>query len=210
MWRRVLVFASLLGSLSLAHGRTPMQEELAAQLPKYESNPAAPKPATETKEIKNRATLVRLPAAASEPPTAKDRPATAPNEGTKETVVLPQVTVTGKSGPGRERALPRLGVTRPVKDLPALPFETAAARDERLVKKHLTPLDYLFLNRFTLPFIGVPKEARARQMELVSATAATLNEIAESIDSNLWTGRTPEETKQLKEMYYDVYVARPK
>ena len=155
-WRRgvCVVGLSLVGA-ALLHGRTPMQEELAAQLPKFAPDGAtAPKPATGVEEVKNRATLIRLPAAEPAKPAASEPP--------KEIIVLPQVTVTGKSVPAQSSGLPKLNVTRPVKDLPAVPFETAGARDERLVKKHLTPFDYLFLNRFTLPFIGISKEARGR------------------------------------------------
>lgn len=68
----------------MAQNRTPMQEALAAELPKFDPGAATPKPATDPKtaDMKTRATLIRLPANASERPT--------PNEGGKEIVVLPK------------------------------------------------------------------------------------------------------------------------
>jgi hypothetical protein len=41
---------------------------------------------------------------------------------------------------------------------------TPKARDVELVKRYITPFDRYFLNRLTLPIVGISKEARARMM----------------------------------------------
>ncbi len=41
---------------------------------------------------------------------------------------------------------------------------TPEAKDVELVKTYITPFDRYFLNRFTLPILGISKEARARTM----------------------------------------------
>jgi hypothetical protein len=43
-------------------------------------------------------------------------------------------------------------------------WRTKKAEDAALVKEYITPFDRYFLNRFTLPIIGMSPEARARMM----------------------------------------------
>ena len=205
-----MVVAWSLSGVALAEGRTPMQEAVASKLPKFQDGTEVQKPPA-AEEVKTRATLFRLPASAMIPPAKVEPPAK--SEPAKEApVLLPQVTVTGKSKPAPEvfSPLPRLNVRPPVKDLPAVPFETPSARQARLVRKHLTAFDRLFLNRFTVPIFGISQAARAERLEREEATALAFNEVAEGIEWVFWTGKTPAEKKQLKEMYYDVLVARPK
>lgn len=209
-----MVVALSLPVVALGEGRTPMREALSSTLPKFGEGVETPKPVVE--EVKTRATLVRLPASPMIPPAKVEPPAKTETEKSEPAqdpvVVLPQVTVTGKSKPGAEAdsPLPRLNERAPVKDLPAVPFETASARRERLIRKHLTAFDRLFLNRFTMPIFGVSQASRAEQLEREEVTARAFNEVAENIEWTFWTGKTPEEKKKLKEMYYDILVSRPK
>jgi hypothetical protein len=45
-----------------------------------------------------------------------------------------------------------------------LDWLTPKAQDVELVKHYITPFDRFFFNRFTLPIVGMSKEARARMM----------------------------------------------
>lgn len=96
----------------------------------------------------------------------------------------------------------------PVKDEPAEAFETPAARDERLVRKHLSAFDRFFLNRVT-PF-GVSMVQRAQQAEAIEHSGMELNAIAELVEGNESDKGKTEENRRLREAYYDTYIARPK
>jgi hypothetical protein len=87
-------------------------------------------------------------------------------------------------------------------------FETPAARDERLVKKHLSDLDRLFLNRYT--FFGVSKEKRARESEAVEQASQQLDEVAEALEAKSSGQTETDEERKLKEAYFDAFVSRPK
>jgi hypothetical protein len=106
--------------------------------------------------------------------------------------------------------LPRILVRPPVKELPPEEFETPAERDARLVKKHLTAFDRLFLNRFTLPLFGIRKESRAREQEAVERTAKQLDEVATILELTQQEQGDSEEAKKLRELYREVFMARPK
>jgi hypothetical protein len=103
--------------------------------------------------------------------------------------------------------LPTL-IARPTfHDAPAEPFETPAARDERLVRNHLSEFDRFFLNRVTP--LGISKEQRAREAEAVQHSAQELDAIAELTQG---AGATADaaEAKKLREAYLDTYVTRPR
>lgn len=132
----------------------------------------------------------------------------------EEIVILSRIVV--QPGGGAEAAnveptvrLPRL-VVRPKEGAAAEEFETPAARDERLVKKHLSALDRLVLNRFSL--FGKSKEQRAREAEAIEQQAWVLGEVAELIEFSQETGGEGEtaEERELRELYLDVFVSRPK
>ena len=66
------------------------------------------------------------------------------------------------------------------------------------------------MNRFTLPLFGRSKESRAREHEAIQSAAVQLNTIADLIQREGAEGRDPAEQKKLKELYLDLYIARPK
>lgn len=89
---------------------------------------------------------------------------------------------------------------------PAEQTETEAERNQRLIEKHLSPLDRNLLNRFTLPLVGISNATRARQME----DDAEFQAWRERMDDTLRGLRrtNPEEWRRLREIYYDIVVQR--
>lgn len=180
-----------------------MRAVLREALPKYDPNAKAaaqPGSAKATRDSKSRGK-----------PGLSDKTASAGSPTNQAPVVLPRMIVRPTDSlPAPPMAVPQLRVTRPAKDLPAGEFETDAARSERLVKKHLTDFDRLFLNRFTLPLFGTTKEQRADGAEAVEHAAQGLNEAAELLaERPAGAPETPEERK-LREALRDAYVTRPK
>jgi len=109
---------------------------------------------------------------------------------------------------------------RPKEKPPRLPrFEVGRARQEsvdvsdpflspdevrrRLRKKHSTPVDFFLLN--WLFGDGPVRGAEARERY-----AGELGALAEQIELAAATGATPEEIKQLRELYLQLYLQRPK
>lgn len=122
-------------------------------------------------------------------------------------IVLP-IDNTAKAKPAIQ--LPRL-VVRPVgDDVEADQFETPASRDERLIKKHLSPLDRKFFNRFTIPFMGVTNAQRARDAEAAAQAARRLNEISDLIELGSEGKPQTEEDRKLQKVLLDAFVRRPK
>lgn len=104
--------------------------------------------------------------------------------------------------------LPKMIARSSFKDEPPDQFETPAARDERLVRNHLSEFDRYFLNGVT-PF-GVTKEQRAREAEAIQHFAREIGAITEllAVDGSDKAGT--EEARKLLEAIYDAYVSRPK
>lgn len=130
------------------------------------------------------------------------------NVSQEKPVVLPRFMVRPADDLAAYRSaptLPRMVVRPPVRDEPPVQFETPAARDERLVRKHLSEFDRFFLNRFT-PF-GVSKEQRARATEAVEHSAQQMDEIAEYLE---YGSSSAADEKKAREAFLDTYVARPK
>ena len=59
---------------------------------------------------------------------------------------------------------------------------TPKAREAALVKEYIPPFDRYFLNRFTLPIVGMSKEARARLMYEEDKRLQDLQWINDQID----------------------------
>lgn len=72
---------------------------------------------------------------------------------------------------------------------------TPEARDAALVKEYIPPFDRYFFNRFTLPIIGVSKEARARMMYEEDKRLQDLKWINDQIDQV--KQQDPQEAKEL-------------
>lgn len=130
-----------------------------------------------------------------------------------EPITLPRIVVHPSDTAARQEPavqLPRLVVRPKGKDVKPDDFESPAARDERLVKKHLSILDRKVLNRFTLPLFGISKEARARHAEAVEQSARRLTEISELVQLSQEGKKETDEDRKLREAYLDAFVSRPK
>ncbi|MEO6876690.1 MAG: hypothetical protein ABI222_17910, partial [Opitutaceae bacterium] len=95
-------------------------------------------------------------------------------------ITLPLFMVRGRPDPTPPAPLPRI-MPRQFQgkdDKSDHTFETPAARDERLIRKHLSGLDRLFLNRFSLTGgSGVAGMAsRAHQLEAIEQSTGQLND----------------------------------
>ena len=188
--------------------RTGMREAIRAGLPSYDPKIRASHLALVEAQSKPNADAAKS-YGVKEGPTDTAGSAAQP----AEVVTLPRLIVrptgnTEKLEPAVQ--LPRLMVHPPANDVKPEEFETPAARDARLVKKHLTVFDRMILNRFTLPLFGISKEARARKAEAIEHSATALNEIADLIDVTESEKGETEQDRQLKELYLEVFVARPK
>jgi hypothetical protein len=181
-----------------------VREAIRAGLPSYDSNLRASSSAKTTEPPPN-------DGAAAYGVKPNDVPASPTPPRTGETLALPRMTVRARQDGKPEPALqlPRIVVRPPAKNLPPEEFETPAARDARLVKKHLNAFDRLWLNRFTLPLFGVTKEQRAREAEAVEQTARQLDDVATILEIAQKENGDDEEAKKLKELYREVFMARP-
>ncbi|MBA3849022.1 MAG: hypothetical protein C0502_03380 [Opitutus sp.] len=84
-------------------------------------------------------------------------------------------------------------------------FLSAAERGRRLRRKHLGALDYALLNPHWLFGDGRAAEAERREV-----FAAQMNAIADAIGFAQAGGATDEELRQLRELYLQLYLSRPK
>lgn len=134
------------------------------------------------------------------------------SESANTIVALPRIVVrptnnTAQAEPAIQ--LPRLVVVQPAgKDVKPEAFETPAARDERLVKKHLSSFDRLFLNRFRI--FGVSNVQRAREAEAIERSARQLNEVVDLVELSRFGKPETKEDRELNEVYLDTFVSRPK
>jgi hypothetical protein len=81
---------------------------------------------------------------------------------------------------------------------------TGKALDAELIKEYLPPFDRLFLNRFTLPIVGVPQEARARMMYREDKRVSDLKWMNDEIDQMKRVD--PEAAKELKEIRNNTFI----
>jgi hypothetical protein len=84
---------------------------------------------------------------------------------------------------------------------------TPKALDAALVKEYLTPFDRYFLNRFTLPIIGISQEARARMMYEEDKRLRDLQWINDQIDQ--MKKLDPEAAKELTKVRNDTFTRDP-
>ena len=182
-------------------------------MPKYDPQALAKEPPKETPAPVNPHPLKRLSDPYARLPEVKivpGAPVTAPTvtSANKGTLVLPKMTVNGQ----KEKAppLPRIFVQPPARNLPAQPFESPAARNARLVQKHINPFDQL-LNGHPLPLIGGSLLAKAEAAEAREVSATQLNNIADLLELSLLAGtETPEEQKKLRAEYLNLMADRPR
>jgi hypothetical protein len=120
-------------------------------------------------------------------------------------VELPKVTVHPLYAPPKH--LPRMDAPKPLRDLPAEPFESAAGRQARLIRKHLSPLQRA-LSR--IPLIGAGIVGSAYEAEARELKATQMNSLAEGIEMQELLGRDPAEIKKLRAEYEKLYYSAPK
>lgn len=101
-------------------------------------------------------------------------------EADPDTVVLPPMTVL-------EKAMQRMEEDS---------LLHKGAFDKELVKRELTEFDRYFLNRFTIPFLGISKEARAREAYLGRRNAELQDKLAEL--TRMVAALDPEEAKDFR------------
>lgn len=202
----------MVGALSLAAPaargeETNLQKMFPQGVPVYDpvvsKSPAPPRVSPLKRHVSQRA-----PASPPKPETASSEMTSVRKEAP---VVLPRFMVRSTGPlPGSKPAtpLPSMVIRSTVRDEPAEQFETAAARDARLVRNHLSEFDRFFLNRVTP--LGVSKEERARQAEAIRQSAQEMDAIAELIQADGPGKANAEEARKLREAYFDTYVARPK
>jgi hypothetical protein len=183
---------------SASAASSPLHEAIRQALPRYDPEVRA----------KHLAAIATAGTSEQNPP----QPET-PNADTDKPVVsLPRIIVRPTEDQSKTPAvtLPRVVVRPPPNDVKAEPFLTPAAHDAALVKKHFTSLDRNFLNRFTLPLFGRSRESRAREAERIEATGKQLNAIADLIQREESQSGDPADEEQLKKLYLELYMARPK
>ncbi len=138
------------------------------------------------------------------PSSAAPAPAAKPPAPGEKILELPKITVRSDVEPIKR--LPRI-------DTPATPppdqhpdaYELPAAREARLVKKHLTP----FQRRLISLFGGSPA-AEARAAEARALKAAQMNDLANSLEIQEAAGRDPADIKKLRAEYLKLYYSGPK
>jgi hypothetical protein len=179
--------------------RLPKYDEIRVDVPKV-SAPPVTEPAAQTSDP------VQPVAAGVEPLAAT----TTEQKQNGTPVELDTMTITSTRLLEHKTVVTLIPVPRLQKDVNVDPFLTGAARDEALIKKHLSPLDYAVLNRFYLPLLGQSIEVRARQAEEALHWTLQLNEFADQMSVMKAAGTSEEELKKLKEEYYKLYMMRPK
>ena len=204
----VLVGSNLSPPLCGASASESVREEIRARLPKYDAKIREDHLAQQdaVRKAADSATLYGVKQGSTEPLSTVD--------ATGETITLPRMVVHAldQNKPQDPAVqLPRLVVRPAGKDQAPDGFETPAAKDERLMKKHLSAFDRLFLNRLKLPpLFGTSNEKRARDAEAVEQSARRLNEISELVTLSDTGEPETKEDRELKKAYLDAFVSRPK
>lgn len=197
-----------------ASAETSSSQAIKEGLPGYDPNARSEKPAEPAPPVTPRP-LKRLSDPYARLPEVKIVPGAAPAPVAapvnKDTIVLPKMTITGQQE--KLPALPRIFVQPPARNVkePADPnMETPAARNARLVAKHISGFHHA-LNSHPIPLIGETLEAKARKAEAIEVSARQLNTVADLLELSLLTGtETPEEQKKLRAEYWKVFYERPR
>lgn len=189
----------LLSSSAARLSASPMRDALRETLPKYD--PVVRQQALAEAE---RAPQATEPTSRESPPRPAVKLAASPDGALQ----LPEVVV--EAPRAKPNPLPRVHETPPPNRVVIEPFASPKEREAQLVKRHLTPLDRDGLNRFTLPLVGQSREKRAKEAEAIAQNARQLNSLADMIEYLERQGASPEEIEQLKKLYFEMYLARPK
>jgi len=191
-----------------------VSQTIRSGLPHYD--PTAPKPAEAAPVPAPRAVhvLKRVSNPGARIPQEVPKPAepVVAGESAKPTTIrgvleLPKMTVNGEKAPP-PLTYPRLYVPEVQNHsaAAAAPFESPAARDARLVKKHFSPFEQAFNRLLGNSLVGLARQEEARQY-----SATQFNDIAELLELSLLIGNeTPAEQKKLRGEYLDALAARPR
>ncbi len=189
---------ALLSPLELiaAEASDEIKQAIHASFPRYDSSAHA------KAQTEQAARSVRKNVPAPLPETKPGTPATPAPASTKEKILeLPKITIRPDIDPPKR--LPRIDPpARPINNVPAELFESAAGRDARLVKNHLTKLQQKSLGKWAVP--------EARQAEFRQQKAAQMDELAAMIEMQAVLGLDPKEIKKLRAEYLKLYYSGPK
>jgi len=181
---------------SAAEASDEIKQAIHAGLPRYDPSAQAKAQAEQAARSRPKNVPAPLP---------EDKPATpvapAPASTREKILELPKLTI--RPDLDLPKRLPRVEPPAPpLHDLQAEPFESATGRDARLVRKHLTKLQQLFLGKSAV--------AEARQAEFREQKAAQMNALAAAIEMQAALGLDPKEVKKLRDEYMKLYYSGPK
>jgi len=139
-------------------------------------------------------------------------PPPAPGAGTDEKPVqlAPVQVLVERVKPAPPALLPRPFVQPAPNPVVVDPFLTPEARERQLVNKHLTALDRLVLNRWTIPLVAQTNTSRAKQAEQAQQNAAAQGELADAIDLLGQLDPNSKDYQELREIYLRIDYSRPR
>ena len=106
--------------------------------------------------------------------------------------------------PGEVRMAPFAVKESQLPRIESLNWMTPKAQDTQMVNQYITPFDRYFLNRFTLPIVGISKEARARLMYEEDKRLQDIHWINDEVEQTKLLD--PEEAKELLKIRNNTFV----
>jgi len=195
----------VIGAVVAGRASEKVTQALRESLPRYDpgQRAAAERERESADKAKDRSPVLNAPAPPLPAATVVAPPGAAPANDSA-IVQLEPFTVRGSRLPPAVK-LPRMIVASPAGGPDtADPFLTPAERARRLTRKHFNVLTML-LNP---PFLG--GGALAGESEQRLRYAGELNDVADKIELAAAAGATAEDLKALRELYLQLYMARPK
>lgn len=144
------------------------------------------------------------PAAITSGPAGTTPPSGGPAVANEKPIELPKMEV--RATYPRFKPVPRLREEKPIKDIPAEPFESRAGRDARLIRKHSSRLEQI-IDR--IPLIGGGLLGKVREIEAREQKTKQMNEVADAISWNEALGHDPAEAKKIRDEYEKLYYSGP-
>lgn len=198
-WRVVLALG--VGSGAFAQGEPrSVREALRESLPKYD-------PSVRERALADKAAAETKAGAEAATPARTNESGEQASEEESGSIRLPEVIV--EEHRAQPRPLPHMHRPVPPGKANLEPFVSPAERDRELVKKHFTPLERA-MNRLHLPLVGAPLAAHAREAEAKLQYANQLDQLAAMIAYMESQGASKEEIAELRALYMDLYLARPR
>jgi len=169
----------------VAPATAKVTNEPAATVASSPAKPAAPKPRPRLSPQLTAELSIQMPVWSPLPPEKTEKAPPPPPD--PDVVQMDPVIV-------KDNRLPRIDEKE---------WLTPKALDDLLVKEYLTPFDREFLNRFTLPIVGISKEARARMMYEEDKRLQDLQWMNDQIDQ--MKKLDPEAAKELTKVRNDTF-----